>query len=49
VRQALDPEGMVFLEGELWRAQMETGAAAIGDEVTVTGYDGMTLRVRKDA
>jgi membrane-bound serine protease (ClpP class) len=47
VRQALDPDGMIFIEGELWRARLEAGAAAIGEEVVVIGHEGNTLHVRR--
>ncbi len=47
VRQTLDPEGLVFVEGELWRARSEEGAIAAGERVLVTGRDGLLLRVRK--
>ena len=53
VRQTLDPDGMVFVSGELWQA------TAVNDEtipgtpiepsvpVTVTGMDGLRLFVRR--
>jgi membrane-bound serine protease (ClpP class) len=45
VRQALDPEGMVLVEGELWRAESESGPLAVGTRVVVTGRDGYRLKV----
>ena len=45
VRAALDPKGTVFVEGEIWNAWMEGGKADPGEEVTVTGVDGLKLRV----
>jgi membrane-bound serine protease (ClpP class) len=47
VRQALEPEGMVLVEGELWRAESESGPIAVGERVVVTGRDGYRLRVRR--
>ncbi len=47
VRSTLDPRGTVFVEGELWNASMEDGKADPGEEVTVTGVDGLRLRVVK--
>jgi membrane-bound serine protease (ClpP class) len=49
VRQTLEPEGIVFIEGELWRARLDAGTAAVGEEVTVAGYEGNTLSVRRPA
>ena len=45
VRATLDPKGTVFVEGEIWNAWMEGGRADPGEEVTVTGVDGLRLRV----
>jgi membrane-bound serine protease (ClpP class) len=46
VRQALDPEGLVFVHGELWRARTDGDAVPPGQEVRVEGLDdGLTLRV----
>ncbi|HEY7412821.1 MAG TPA: nodulation protein NfeD [Vicinamibacteria bacterium] len=42
----LAPGGWVKLQGERWRGVAE-GAVDAGDTVTVTGLDGLTLRVRK--
>jgi len=47
VRAALDPKGTVFVEGEIWNAWMEGGRADPGEEVTITGVDGLRLRVVK--
>jgi membrane-bound serine protease (ClpP class) len=38
--------GMVRADGELWRA-VSLEPLAAGDEVAVTGVDGLTLEVRK--
>jgi membrane-bound serine protease (ClpP class) len=47
VRQALEPEGMVLVEGELWRAESETGSLAVGEKAVVVGREGYLLRVRR--
>ena len=53
VRQALDPDGIVFVYGELWQATApgDTVAATPPIEarvpVTVTGMDGLRLIVRR--
>jgi membrane-bound serine protease (ClpP class) len=47
VRTALTPAGTVFLEGEIWSAEIEDGEAAPGEQVLVTGADGLRLKVRK--
>ncbi|MGH3083445.1 MAG: NfeD family protein [Gaiellaceae bacterium] len=46
VRQALDPEGFVFVHGELWRAKTNGEPVPPGEEVRVEGLDdGLTLTV----
>jgi membrane-bound serine protease (ClpP class) len=47
VRQRLDPEGMVFVEGALWRAISEDGPAEPGEWVRVTGIYQLRLTVRR--
>ncbi len=47
VRQALDPAGMVLVQGELWRAEAEAGPIAVGEQVVVTGQQNSQLRVRR--
>jgi len=47
VRQPLEPEGMVLVEGELWRAESESGPVAVGEKVVVVGRDGYCLRVQR--
>jgi len=47
VRQALGPEGTVFYKGELWSAVSESGTISPGEEVIITGVDGLTLTVIK--
>lgn len=41
---ACDPTGRVRLRGELWRARADRPVRA-GDQVRVTGVDGLTLEV----
>ena len=49
VRTAIDPEGTIFFKGELWNAVSEQGRLEPGEEVIITGVDGLILRVtRKD-
>jgi len=47
VRQALEPVGMVYFNGELWKALSESGPVPVGEQVVVTGQDGLRLHVRK--
>jgi len=47
VRVAIDPEGTVFFKGELWAAVSDEGPIEPGEEVTITGIDGLTLQVIK--
>ena len=47
VRRTLDPEGQVFVRGELWRAVSEGDAVAEGERVRVVGVDSLTLRVTR--
>ena len=46
VRQELDPVGLVFVHGELWRATTKRGPIAPGRQVRVEGLDdALTLNV----
>jgi membrane-bound serine protease (ClpP class) len=46
VRRALDPEGLVFVHGELWRARTNGETVEQGAQVRIEGLDdGLTLRV----
>ncbi|MBI4330882.1 MAG: nodulation protein NfeD [Chloroflexi bacterium] len=47
VRAALDPRGTIFLHGELWEAESSIGRVEPGEEVKVTGIEGLKLRVIK--
>jgi membrane-bound serine protease (ClpP class) len=53
VRKALEPDGVVFVAGELWQATAPGDSTAAGTPipervpVTVTGMDGLRLLVRR--
>jgi membrane-bound serine protease (ClpP class) len=47
VRRKLDPEGLVFADGALWRARAENGPVAEGEQVQVVAVEGLVLRVRR--
>ncbi len=47
-RTPLTPDGMVFIEGERWKAEMESGSASEGEQVRVVSTNGLMLRVRKE-
>jgi membrane-bound serine protease (ClpP class) len=47
VRTALEPAGMVYFNGELWKAETESGPLGVGQSVVITGREGYLLRVRK--
>jgi membrane-bound serine protease (ClpP class) len=47
VRTRLDPEGMVFVEGALWRAVSEDGVIEQGEWVRITAVHGLRLMVRQ--
>jgi len=46
-RSDLDPEGTVFLKGELWQAVVSEGAVRRGEQVEITEVSGFKLSVRK--
>jgi membrane-bound serine protease (ClpP class) len=51
VRETLDPVGLVFVEGALWRAELDESdvdrrPVERGSRVRVDSVDGLTLRVR---
>jgi len=47
VREPLDPDGQVFIEGALWQARVAEGGGRIelGNRVRVQSVDGLTLVV----
>lgn len=47
VQTPLDPEGMVLVEGELWRARARKTRIEVGAQVTVVAIDALTLRVKE--
>jgi membrane-bound serine protease (ClpP class) len=47
VKIALEPKGVVFVEGERWTAISETGRVEPGEEVIITKIDSLKLWVTK--
>jgi membrane protein implicated in regulation of membrane protease activity len=47
VQQDLAPEGYVQVRGELWKASSAGGGLKRGEEVIVTGIDGLKLTVTR--
>jgi membrane-bound serine protease (ClpP class) len=45
VREPLNPDGMVFVDGALWQARSTGGAVPDGTPVRVVAVDGLRLRV----
>jgi membrane-bound serine protease (ClpP class) len=47
VREPLDPDGQIFIEGALWRARVANRGSRIdvGNRVRVKSVDGLTLVV----
>lgn len=48
-RTALEPEGMVFVRGELWQAESLVGPIEKGERVEIAGMRGFRVQVRKAA
>jgi len=46
-RSDLNPDGFVFLRGELWKATSEQGPISRGEPVRITRVKGLTLTVRR--
>lgn len=46
VREPLDPEGLVLVEGELWQARSRAGAIPAGATVKVVAVEGLSLVVQ---
>jgi len=46
VKERIDPEGLVFVHGEYWRAKASEPVEE-GEKVQVEGMEGLVLRVRK--
>ena len=47
VKIALEPKGVVFIQGERWTAISEKGRVEPGEEVIITKVDGLKLYVTK--
>lgn len=47
VKEALDPKGVVFVEGERWTAISEQDRVESGEEVLITRVDNLRLYVTK--
>jgi membrane-bound serine protease (ClpP class) len=47
VRQLLDPDGLVFVEGELWQAHAQAGPIQVGERAVVMERDGLRLLVKR--
>ena len=47
VKIALEPKGVVFIQGERWTAVSEKGRVKPGEEVIVTKVDGIKMWVTK--
>jgi membrane-bound serine protease (ClpP class) len=48
-RTDLAPQGMVFVQGELWNARSVDGSLPSGQKVRVVGTEGLTLNVKREA
>jgi len=46
VKELIDPEGLIFVHGEYWRARAK-GKLEPGENVEVEGIEGLVLKVRK--
>ena len=47
VVQALEPKGIVFVDGERWNATSDSGQVEPDEEVIITKVEGLKLRVNK--
>jgi membrane-bound serine protease (ClpP class) len=47
VKTNLEPAGKVLVDGELWKAELESGRVEPGEEVTITRVEGLKLFVTK--
>ncbi|MBA7662261.1 hypothetical protein ES703_70289 [subsurface metagenome] len=47
VKIALEPKGVVFVEGERWTAVSEKSRIKLGEEVVITKVEGLKLWVTK--
>ncbi|MFQ6102358.1 MAG: nodulation protein NfeD [Anaerolineae bacterium] len=49
VRAPLDPDGTVWVAGEVWTASADDGPLAEGEQVEVVAIEGLRLRVRRSS
>jgi membrane-bound serine protease (ClpP class) len=49
VRSSLDPEGTVWVAGELWTAVPDDAPLVQGERVEVVAVEGLRLRVRRSS
>jgi len=47
VLTAMNPKGIVIIQGERWTATIDEGKAEVGEEVIITRVDGLKLWVTK--
>jgi membrane-bound serine protease (ClpP class) len=47
VQETLNPEGIVFYQGDLWKALSDSGMISPGEEVIITEVRGLKLLVKK--
>ena len=47
VKETLDPQGLVFYQGDLWEALSTSGKVESGEEVIITAVQGLKLIVKK--
>lgn len=47
-RTPLDPEGIIAIRGERWRAAISEGTALAGERVRIIGLQGRRLKVEKE-
>ena len=47
MRADLQPEGDIFIAGELWKAMAVDDTIKAGERVIVTGIDGLKLKVKR--
>ena len=47
VKTVMEPKGTVFIQGEHWKAVLQSGRVEPGEEVIITKVDGLKLYVTK--
>jgi membrane-bound serine protease (ClpP class) len=48
-RSVIAPEGLVYVQGEMWSAIADDGPIADGQPVRVVGLEGLRVRVRPES